>query len=182
MRKTIYTCCIAALASTTVSAQGQTIHVAGRYILGPCGDTLTLKGVNYAPYNWGYSSAQSWIAEIASTGANCVRLPWYMFVTDPGTPQNTYANISNLYNVVASCITNDLIPIIELHDLTCQNDSASLLILSNFYSSSPIMAMLMAVAARAKPALSKRPGCGWRMRGTNRSTAATPSTPTGMLM
>ncbi|MEO8733477.1 MAG: cellulase family glycosylhydrolase [Flavobacteriales bacterium] len=145
MHRTIYSFCIAAaLATTSISAQAQTIHVAGRYIIGPCGDTLTLKGVNYAPYNWGYSPDQSWIAEIASTGANCVRLPWYAFLTTPGTPETTYGNISNLYNVVASCITHDLIPIIELHDLTCQNDSASLLILSNFYSSSPIMAMLNA--------------------------------------
>ena len=54
-----------------------TITVNGRYIIGNCGDTLVFKGVNYAPYNWGYSSNQLRIDQIAQSGSNVVRLPWY---------------------------------------------------------------------------------------------------------
>ena len=44
---------------------GVTIHVSGKYILGPCNDTLILKGVNYAPYNWGWSPTQLNFNQIA---------------------------------------------------------------------------------------------------------------------
>ena len=60
-----------------VNAQpNEFIHTSGQYILGPCNDTLKLKGVNYAPYNWGYTLADLKIDQIALTGSNVVRLVW----------------------------------------------------------------------------------------------------------
>jgi mannan endo-1,4-beta-mannosidase len=142
MRSTLFSCCIAALASTTVSAQDQTIHVDGRYILGPCGDTLMLKGVNYAPYNWGWSPDELRIAEIASTGANCVRLPWYVTTPDGATPQVTYDDLANLDNAVSQCIAHDMIPILDLHDLTCMNDPAALIDLTDWWTQPSVMALV----------------------------------------
>lgn len=110
-----------------------TIHVNGRYILGPCNDTLILKGVNYAPYNWGWSPTQLRINQVAQSGANCVRLPWYVTTPDGPTPQATYNNLVNLDSALSKCIQYKMIPIIELHDLTCVNNATALTSLGNFF-------------------------------------------------
>jgi mannan endo-1,4-beta-mannosidase len=116
-----------------VSQTLTTIHVNGRYILGPCNDTLILKGVNYAPYNWGWSPTQLRINQIAQSGANCVRLPWYVTTPDGPTPQATFNNLVNLDSALSKCVQNKMIPIVELHDLTCVNNATALVTLSNFF-------------------------------------------------
>jgi mannan endo-1,4-beta-mannosidase len=114
-----------------------TIHTSGRYIIGNCGDTLMLKGINYAPYNWGYSSNQLRIDQIAMTGANSVRLPWYA----SGNPA-LYADYVYLDSAISKCIQADMIPIIELHDETCKNAGGTLIELANFYTQTPILAII----------------------------------------
>ncbi|MBX9450103.1 MAG: hypothetical protein KL787_10465 [Taibaiella sp.] len=73
-------------------AQSDHIYVSGRNILGPCGDTLILKGVNYAPYNWGGDPSELRIDQIGRTNANAVRLMWYKDHPDP----DVNANYDNL--------------------------------------------------------------------------------------
>lgn len=114
-----------------------TIHTTGRFIIGNCGDTLILKGINYAPYNWGYSSNQLRIDQIAMTGANAVRLPWYA----SGSPA-LYADYVYLDSAISKCIQYDMIPIVELHDQTCQNSGGILIELANFYTQAPILAII----------------------------------------
>lgn len=109
------------------------IHVAGRYVLGPCGDTLILRGVNYAPYNWGWNSGQLQINQIAQSGANVVRIAWYDVTPDGPVPNATYDNTVLLDSVLSKCIQADMIPIIELHDQTCQNSPANLIALANWF-------------------------------------------------
>ena len=68
------------LTVVSISLQSQTsnfIHTSGKYILGPCNDTITIKGINYAPYNWGYTLSDLKIDQISQTGANAVRIVWY---------------------------------------------------------------------------------------------------------
>lgn len=114
-----------------------TITVNGRYIIGNCGDTLVFKGVNYAPYNWGYSSNQLRIDQIAQSGSNVVRLPWYA----SGNPV-LYADYVKLDSAISKCIQYDMIPVIELHDQTCQNTPGNLIELANFYTQPAILAMI----------------------------------------
>jgi len=64
------------LISTTLAAT-QYIHTSGRYLPGPCGDTLLLRGINYAPYNRGYDINSLEIGQISLTGSNVVRMVWY---------------------------------------------------------------------------------------------------------
>lgn len=109
------------------------IHVSGKHILGPCGDTLILKGVNYAPYNWGWTSTQLRLGQIALSGANCVRMPWYVTTPDGPTPQAVYNNLVLLDSALSKCIKYKMIPIIELHDQTCQNNPANLITTSNWF-------------------------------------------------
>lgn len=117
------------------------IYVSGRNILGPCGDTLLLKGVNYAPYNWGGDPSELRIDQIGRTNANAVRLVWYKDHPDPDVNAN-YDNLELLDSALSKCIQEDLVPILELHDLTCGNDSAALIALSSWYLSPGILALI----------------------------------------
>jgi mannan endo-1,4-beta-mannosidase len=120
---------------------GQTIYVDGSHIMGPCSDTLWFKGVNYAPYNWGYSPSELRIDEVAQTGANCIRLPWY-YQGVGTTPETTYADLVLLDSALSKSITHQLIPILELHDLTCQNDSAALLSLGSWFAQPAVVTLI----------------------------------------
>jgi mannan endo-1,4-beta-mannosidase len=120
---------------------GQTIYVDGSHIMGPCSDTLWLKGVNYAPYNWGYSPAELRIDEVAQTGANCIRLPWY-YQGVGATPATTYADLVLLDSALSKSIAHQLIPIVELHDLTCQNDSAALISLGAWFTQPAVVTLI----------------------------------------
>ena len=50
------------------------IQVQGKNIIGPCGDTILLRGINYAPYNWGWSPDQLGISQLVKIKANCFHL------------------------------------------------------------------------------------------------------------
>jgi len=117
------------------------IQVSGRHILGPCGDTIVLKGINYAPYNWGWSTDQIRIDELAKTKANCVRLVWYK-KGETGNPAALYANLDMLDSVLAKSIKNQLIPILVLHDQTCKNSAADLLSLSSWYEQDGVLRLI----------------------------------------
>ncbi|MNJ83201.1 Mannan endo-1,4-beta-mannosidase precursor [compost metagenome] len=114
------------------------IHTSGKHILGPCGDTLHLKGINYAPYNWGYDINDQRIAEIAQTGANAVRLPWYS--SNPGA--NVYYDYVALDSIISKCVQNKLIVILELHDFTCENDPNELISGSAWWTNSNVVPIL----------------------------------------
>lgn len=113
------------------------MYVSGRYLLGPCGDTITLRGVNYAPYNWGWSPTQLRISNIAQSGANCVRMVWYKNPAS-GTPTTVYTNLTYLDSALSKCVQNKLIPIIDLHDLTCTNSTANLTTLATWFTSTGV--------------------------------------------
>lgn len=124
------------------AAQSSTIHVSGRYILGPCNDTIILKGINYAPYNWGWSPNELRIDQIALSNANCVRLPWYIITPDGATPQSTFNNLDYLDSAISKCIQYRMIPIIELHDQTCSDDTTALISLANWYTQPSVLSIL----------------------------------------
>jgi mannan endo-1,4-beta-mannosidase len=50
-----------------------------------------------------------------------------------GTPASTYSNLVLLDSAIAQAIKNGLIPIIELHDQTCQNFPSALINLANWF-------------------------------------------------
>lgn len=132
--------CITICATFNAAAQS-TIAVSGKHIIGPCGDTLLLRGVNYAPYNWGYSDTELFIDQIALTGANCVRLVWYKNNPVPAV-HAVYSNYELLDSALSKCIQNDIVPILELHDLTCVNDPAALISLAEWYEEPAVFALI----------------------------------------
>lgn len=68
------------------------------------------------PYGKGY------FPEIAKTNANCVRIVWNS--TANGMP----TVIGQLDSLVKNCIANKMIPMIELHDATCNWDSLNFVV------------------------------------------------------
>jgi mannan endo-1,4-beta-mannosidase len=118
---------IAILMVSLASAQN-TIHTSGPLILGACGDTIMLRGVNYAPYDWGYDSSQLRFDQIAQTGANAVRIPWYANNPAP------YYTDALLDTAIGNCIRNKMIPILELHDLSCDPNTADIDTLVTWYT------------------------------------------------
>jgi mannan endo-1,4-beta-mannosidase len=115
-----------------------TLHAKGNNLIGICGDTITLHGIDYAPYNWGYDSTQLYLNEIAQTSANAVRLVWYANSTAP------YYTYELLDTAIHRCIQNKMIPILELHDLTCSDDYNALLALAQWYTSPQVTQIISA--------------------------------------
>lgn len=121
-------------------AQNETIMANGSHIIGTCGDTIILRGVNYAAYNWGYDPSDLRISEIAASGANSVRLPWYTSSASGGG--FVYDDISYLNAAINQCVVNKMIPIIELHDLTGDPDFNKIIQLSNWYLRQDVNSMI----------------------------------------
>lgn len=114
------------------------IHVVGKYILGSQGDTIILRGVNYAPYNWGWTSTDLRIDQVAQSNANVVRLVWY--INGGGAP--TYSNWTALDSAISKCVQAGMIAIPELHDQTCVNDSAALVSLLSWWTNPNFIQLL----------------------------------------
>ncbi len=128
---------IATLNFVSNAQTGATIKVSGKYILGPCGDTLTLKGVNYAPYNWGNNSADLKMDQIALSNANSVRIVWYK---NPSPA--LYGNLVYLDSALSKCVQKKMIPIVVLHDQTCQNSTSALIALSSWFTQPSMLTLI----------------------------------------
>lgn len=135
--KHVSLCLMLALAGA-INAQSQNyIHTSGKYIIGPCNDTLALRGVNYAPYNWGYTLSDFKMDQVAMSGANAVRIPWYQSTAAP-----VHGNYVALDSAISKCIQQDMIPIIEIHDFTCGNNSTTLIAGAAWWTGSNVLPIL----------------------------------------
>ena len=105
-----------------------TLHISGNKLIGVCGDTIVLRGINYAPYSWGYDSSQLQLDEVAKTGANAVRMTWYAFSSAP------YYTDALLDSAISACVRNKMIAILELHDFTCDGTIGDIEALVSWYS------------------------------------------------
>lgn len=121
------------------SQQQQTLKVVGKNLTTTSGQTVVLRGINYPIIDDGSISLtnaaqyQHKIDEAAKTGANAIRIPWY---TDgahwrdiPGSPSfgtpgtvMGYVNNGHLSNLIGYIRSKGMIPILEIHNVTCSND------------------------------------------------------------
>lgn len=123
-----------------IATAQSTMKVVGRNLTTPAGQTVVLRGVNYPIINEGSISLsnpvqyQAYINQVALTGANAIRIPWYTNgqswrdqSASGGTPGtvNGYVTNGHLNNMVAYCISKNMIPILSIHDdtyITCHTD------------------------------------------------------------
>lgn len=123
-----------------VSAQH--LQVDGSLLEDANGNTIILRGINY-PMIDDYdvrldnsAEVESKIDQLAMTGANCVRFPWYTNGTHykdqldpndhpdygPGTLDG-YVNNGNLGHLLAYTRQKGMIPVLEIHNFTGANDN-----------------------------------------------------------
>jgi len=140
--KKLFTLIIILTAFIANAQTPQFIHTSGKHLIGPCGDSLLLRGLNYAPYNWGYDINSLQIDETAKTGANVVRMDWYWNNPD-ATTDAVYKNYVNLDSAISKCIQDKMIAIIEIHDFTCSTDTAGLLNLSTWWTQSSVFTNIL---------------------------------------
>jgi mannan endo-1,4-beta-mannosidase len=97
-----------------------TLYITGRYLYGRDGKKITLRGINYPLLDdWNFPGKDA-LAEIAQTGANAVRIQWYV---NYGSPDRPRYSLTDLDAFLLRCATAGMIPILMLSDLTCASDA-----------------------------------------------------------
>lgn len=113
-----------ALFLTTYAQQHDGIYVDGRTVYDACNEPVVIKGVNYSVLDdWNFPATSEKSSEIAKSGANTVRIMWYI---DYGQSSRPAYSLSDLDTVISRVARLEMIPIIELHDFTCQPDLTAL--------------------------------------------------------
>lgn len=108
-------------------SQGDTMYVNGRYLYSAAGEKVILRGMNEM-YVWSSDPTGAWsLAEIAKTGANCVRLVW----------TEAYGNKTPLATLIKNCVNNKMIAIPECHDAT--GDWSKLNVCINFWNNAELI-------------------------------------------
>ena len=131
---------VALLLSLLGLAQQTTLQVVGKNLTLTNGQPIVLRGINYPIINEGSISLsnatqyRAYIDQVALTGANAIRLPWYTNgqswrdqTANGGTPGtvNGYVSNGHLSGILSYCIAKGMIPILSIHDddyITCKDN------------------------------------------------------------
>jgi mannan endo-1,4-beta-mannosidase len=97
----------------------QTFYTDGRHLHDPNGHKVILRGINLPLLDdWNFPQSNK-LADLIQTGANAVRIQWYLNYGNPNRP--TY-NLADLDAFLTQCKLSSIIPILGLWDVTCQPD------------------------------------------------------------
>jgi mannan endo-1,4-beta-mannosidase len=100
------------------------LQVKDNYLHDAAGNQLVLRGVNLPLLDdWDFPASNN-VSEIERTGANAVRIQWYISYPSPPPPgpQRPAYTLSDLDAVLDACRINRLIPILMLADFSCADD------------------------------------------------------------
>jgi mannan endo-1,4-beta-mannosidase len=97
---------------TTLLAQRSTMYVSGRHLYSAASEKVILRGINEMYYALPDKTGSDETNEMAKTGANTVRISWFVEFN------NSAGAISDLDNAVNNCIQKKMIPIVTLIDAT----------------------------------------------------------------
>ncbi|MCU0431467.1 MAG: cellulase family glycosylhydrolase [Cytophagaceae bacterium] len=115
---------LGALLSGTVSLLAQGFKVSGNRLLDANGNNFIMRGVNI-PLAWFANDVNANIENIrTNSGSNCVRI-----VMTTSTPDATWQSC------VEKCIEKEMIPMVELHDVTGSNTKEDLLRMARWWAS-----------------------------------------------
>jgi mannan endo-1,4-beta-mannosidase len=97
-----------------------TFYMEGRHLHDPTGTKIILRGINLPLLDdWNFPPGHT-LAHLEQTGANAVRIQWYI---DYGSAERPGYTIADLDGFLTQCKANHIIPILGLWDVTCQTDA-----------------------------------------------------------
>jgi mannan endo-1,4-beta-mannosidase len=121
-------------------SQRKTFYTQGRYLYDSLGNKVILRGINLPLLDdWNFPQSDK-LAELEKTGANAIRIQWYK---DYGQPDRPAYSLADLDNILEKCKANQIVPILGLWDLTCNDDTKVLNSqLIPWWVSAPVLAVL----------------------------------------
>ncbi len=109
--------------------------VSGGRLLDPLGNDFVMRGVNN-PLAWfrnRNTGALAWTEQIASTGANTVRLVW----------ETDVADVTLLRDAIQRSIDFGMVPMVELHDVTGGRDVDEPARMARYYADTPAVRQIL---------------------------------------
>lgn len=101
--------------NTPGTSDGAIFRVDGNHLNDPCGNKVVLKGFNkMSVFDEEDPLGNTYFTEIAKTNANSVRIVWQKNHSD-----GSVASLSQLETLIQHCIAQKMIPMVEMHDATC---------------------------------------------------------------
>ena len=118
----------------------QTLYTSGRFLHDLHGNKIVLRGVNLPLLDsWNFPGSDA-LNAIEQTGANAVRIQWYVNYPNPDRPR---FSLTDLDDFLQRCGKGGIVPILMLADLTCVSDPAQVNSqLIPWWTSSEVVAML----------------------------------------
>jgi len=100
--------------------QRETFYTDGRHLHDPNGKKIILRGINLPLLDdWNFPPNNK-LADLEQTGANAVRIQWYINFENAERPAYTIADLDGF---LSQCKAKRMIPILGLWDVTCQADA-----------------------------------------------------------
>jgi mannan endo-1,4-beta-mannosidase len=101
-------------------AQRETFFTDGRLLRDPNGNVTVLRGINLPLLDdWSFPGNDK-LSDIETTGANAVRIAWYI---DYGNAERPAYSVADLDQFLTQCKAKRMVAILGLWDVTCQSDA-----------------------------------------------------------
>jgi mannan endo-1,4-beta-mannosidase len=98
----------------------ETFYMEGRFLHDPSGKKIILRGINLPLLDdWDFPAGDK-LADLEPSGANAIRIQWYIQYPGEGRPTYTLADLDTF---LTRCKANHMIPILGLWDVTCAPDT-----------------------------------------------------------
>jgi mannan endo-1,4-beta-mannosidase len=105
-----------------------TFYVSGRFLHDRFGTKILLRGINLPLLDdWDFPDSD-YLDAVAQSGANAVRIQWYVNYPQPPAdqPQRQSYSLADLDTLLHRCAAAEMIPVLMLADLTCAPDTSQL--------------------------------------------------------